>query len=155
VLIYISTHLKMQSLIECIAQVDTNWKKAFPTFENGLDSCGGKFPLRLLSWKVGAADAFRERRTFRWFCWRFGLSGKPFRPKHKITKKNLKMETITLKGFFQRFVVCTAFCGLVKFLYPTILVRSFVSVSATYKIDLKFLSKRQCHNEEKYFWKHF
>ena len=31
---------------------------------------------------------------------------------------------ITVKGFFLRFVVCTFFCGLVKFLYPKIAVSS-------------------------------
>ena len=32
------------------------------------------------------------------------------------------MENITIRGFFLRFVVCTALCGLVKFLYPKVLV---------------------------------
>jgi len=34
------------------------------------------------------------------------------------------METVTVKGFFLRFVVCTALCGLVKFFYPKVLVSS-------------------------------
>jgi len=60
-----------------------------------------------------------------------------------------KMESITMKSFFLRFVICTFFCGLTKLFYPKIVVRIFIHFFITI---MAFSPSNHCQSTKTLKW---